>query len=203
MHPNRRLLIVDDDPAIRASWRRNLGIFHHVAVAATLAEARARLASERYDVVVLDVRLRRERGTDLLDELDPSVAVLVVSGAFDDGDEAAIAGRAHATFAKGTPIWRLREAIDRAYERCHGNLDVALRRFANAFGLRASTLPFLDLVVRSLTYEQIAQELGCAPGTVKNRMRDLLHRTGCRDRADLAARILVRHDRPEKSTRAS
>jgi DNA-binding response OmpR family regulator len=84
MHPNRKLLIVDDDPAIRAAWQRHLGARHHVDVAATLAEARALLASRPYDLVILDLRLRRESGTDLLAELDPFTAVLVVSGDFDE-----------------------------------------------------------------------------------------------------------------------
>ncbi len=77
------LLIVDDEANIRGSLQAALGREGYQAdVAASLAEARARLA-EPYDLVLLDVRLTDGSGLDLLGELRseaPDTAVIVMSG---------------------------------------------------------------------------------------------------------------------------
>jgi len=77
----KRVLIVDDDLDHHAILRVLLG--HHgfaTIHAATLADARAVLAAEHVDLVILDIRLHREHGLDLLYSLPfegPNVPVLV------------------------------------------------------------------------------------------------------------------------------
>jgi CheY-like chemotaxis protein len=64
------VLVVDDDPSLRMLCRVNLELDgHDVLEAATLAEARERLAEATVDVVLLDVHVGTEDGRKLLDEL--------------------------------------------------------------------------------------------------------------------------------------
>ncbi|MEP7001898.1 MAG: ATP-binding protein, partial [bacterium] len=78
----RRMLVVDDEPAMRAAVARFLGsLGHRVDVAASGAEARALLATSEYDVVLLDLRMPDLGGETLyreLSQLDPKHARRVV-----------------------------------------------------------------------------------------------------------------------------
>ncbi|MFN8589550.1 MAG: sigma-54 dependent transcriptional regulator [Candidatus Eisenbacteria bacterium] len=78
------LLVVDDDAAIRRQLR---GVLedegHRVSEAANAAEGHAALERERFDAVLLDLRMPGEHGLDALvrfRELAPDTAVLIVSG---------------------------------------------------------------------------------------------------------------------------
>ncbi len=53
----RRILVVDDDRAIRESLADLLGEQHDVGVAATGAEALRKLKDESFDLILLDLRL--------------------------------------------------------------------------------------------------------------------------------------------------
>jgi DNA-binding NtrC family response regulator len=65
-----RLLIVDDEEAARYGMRRALGGGGHaIEEAASVADARARLAAGPPDLMLLDVNLPGESGLDLLREL--------------------------------------------------------------------------------------------------------------------------------------
>lgn len=78
------LLLVDDRPSLRFT----LGaVFEHagyaVAEAGCLAEARRLMATRRFDVLVLDLDLNGEHGTDLLPDArrhEPYPVVAVLSG---------------------------------------------------------------------------------------------------------------------------
>lgn len=79
---SRRMLVVDDEPAMRAAvaaFLRSIG--HAVHVAANGVEARALLAASEYDVVLLDLRMPGLGGEALYRELsarDPGHAQRVV-----------------------------------------------------------------------------------------------------------------------------
>jgi DNA-binding response OmpR family regulator len=84
MTPEIRVLVVDDDEALRLLCRVNL---EHagftVTEAATVAEAEAALASPP-DVVLLDVHLGGEESTSLLARVhDAEIPVAVVTGSVD------------------------------------------------------------------------------------------------------------------------
>jgi DNA-binding NtrC family response regulator len=82
-----RVLVVDDEPSIRLLCRINLELEgHEVLEASSLATARATLAEEDVDVVVLDVHLYGERSDELVAEchaLQPPVPVVLVTGSVD------------------------------------------------------------------------------------------------------------------------
>jgi DNA-binding response OmpR family regulator len=78
------VLVVDDDTAIRLLCRVNLELEgYRVVEAASLDEARAALAAEPVEVVLLDLHVGNERGLDLLTEVRrerPELAVALLTG---------------------------------------------------------------------------------------------------------------------------
>ena len=78
----RRVLFVEDEPALRFSYERYFRDRYDLAFAATGAEALAELSTARPDVLVLDMRLPDTDGVDLLRrvrEVLPEVPVFVTT----------------------------------------------------------------------------------------------------------------------------
>jgi DNA-binding NtrC family response regulator len=82
-----RILVVDDDASIRLLCRVNFELEgHEVLEAGSLAAARASLAEESVDLVVLDVHLHGERSDDLVAECharQPRLPVVLVTGSVE------------------------------------------------------------------------------------------------------------------------
>jgi DNA-binding response OmpR family regulator len=81
--PHARVLHVEDDAQLHAVVRSMAGDRFDFELATTLREARARVALERFDVVVLDLTLPNESGWDLLPEIharQPDTRVVVLTG---------------------------------------------------------------------------------------------------------------------------
>lgn len=79
-----RVLHVEDDEQMHAVVRSMAGEHFDFELATTLREARARVALERFDVVILDLTLPNESGWDLLPDLharQPDTRVVVLTGA--------------------------------------------------------------------------------------------------------------------------
>lgn len=96
-----RVLHVEDDPDVRRVTELVLGTAVIVDAAATLSEARTRLANEIYDLILLDLSLPDGSGEDLLpvilDGPKPPVPVVVFS-ALDASD--AVSARVSASLVK-------------------------------------------------------------------------------------------------------
>ncbi len=86
-HAAARILVVDDEPSIRLLCRVNLELEgHDVLEAHSLASARALLAEEDVDLLVLDVHLHHERSDALVAECHarrPPIPVVLVTGSVD------------------------------------------------------------------------------------------------------------------------
>lgn len=84
------VLVVEDEPSMRLLCRVNLELDgHRVLEAGSLAEARAQLAEQPPDVVLLDVHLGAEHGGSLIADchgLSPPVPVVLVTGSQEGGD---------------------------------------------------------------------------------------------------------------------
>jgi DNA-binding NtrC family response regulator len=82
------ILVVEDSPAYQELYREVLEMDYDLQIVGSGEEARACLLERRYDVLLVDMRLKaEERGnTDGLDvaefahDLDPSVAIVLKSG---------------------------------------------------------------------------------------------------------------------------
>ncbi len=117
----RRVLVVDDEDAIRSSiatFLRSRG--HEVVAESSGGSALARLAVQHFDLMLCDVRMPRPSGLEVLAEalkIDPELGVLMLS-AVDDASTAmaALAGGAIDYLVKPVEFHRLDEAIQRA--RC-------------------------------------------------------------------------------------
>ena len=71
------VLLVDDDANFAAAMRGILGTEgHEVDTAASLSEARERLAAARYDVQIVDITLPDGNGLDLVDERGPRTVII-------------------------------------------------------------------------------------------------------------------------------
>ena len=80
--PRRRVLFIEDEPALRLSYERAFAQRYDAAFAATGAEALALLIAHHPDVAVLDLRLPDTDGIDLLRRLRavrPDLAVIITS----------------------------------------------------------------------------------------------------------------------------
>ena len=88
--PAHTVLVVDDDASIRLLCRLNLELDGwRVVEAASLSQARERLAGDGVDVVVLDVHVGSENGVEFLQELRrerPQLKVAMLTGSDDIGD---------------------------------------------------------------------------------------------------------------------
>ena len=133
-----RALIVDDEPLARARARRMLAEIGGVEVvgeAASAAEARARIAAARPDVLLLDIQIPGEDGFALLRSLDPRPAVVFVT-AFDRYAVRAFEENAVDYLLKPFRRERLAEALERARRD--------LERPADASGRLAALLAAME-----------------------------------------------------------
>jgi CheY-like chemotaxis protein len=85
--PARRVLVIDDDEAIRSAFARVLTLEgYSVQVAATAAEALVQVEQQRPDAILLDLKMPLINGVGFLYRLrqDPAnhdIAVAVITGA--------------------------------------------------------------------------------------------------------------------------
>ena len=90
------VLVVDDDTSLRLLCRINLELDGHaVFEAANLGAARAVLAAERVDVVLLDVHVGGDDGLELArairtEEARPAVALMTGSAVVDSAQRATV-----------------------------------------------------------------------------------------------------------------
>lgn len=112
-HGHPRVLHVEDDRDLHEVVRAMAGGRFDFELATTLREARARVALERFDVVILDLDLPNESGWDLLPAIraqQPEARVVVLTGGEMSGD---CAGRVDAVLSKSQVSPRqLLDAID-------------------------------------------------------------------------------------------
>jgi DNA-binding NtrC family response regulator len=115
------LLIVEDDPGLRASMERSLARRgHEVHGAATVAEAHQHLQSRDVDLVLVDIRLPDGSGMEVLAtarEVDDEIVVVVMT-AFPDVKLAVHAMRdgAHDFIGKPFELDELHLCVERALE---------------------------------------------------------------------------------------
>jgi DNA-binding response OmpR family regulator len=76
--PRRRVLIVEDEPALRLNYERFFNPRYELVFAATGAEAMAKLEETKPDVAVLDMRLPDTDGVALLRRMRTSRPTLPV-----------------------------------------------------------------------------------------------------------------------------
>jgi DNA-binding NarL/FixJ family response regulator len=202
-----RVLLVDDQPLVRAGLQRILSPRHGFEVVGECEEGGAAVAavvrsSDGPDVVVMDVRMRGMDGiqaTQLIRDLPNCPSVLVLT-TFDDDEILSAALRAGASGfqLKDAPGEDLIRAVT-AVARGDGWLDPAVTgrvlaayrqgapspttAAAQVAALTERELDVLRLIGRGATNTEIGQELYISEGTVKTHVGRIFSKLGLRDRA--------------------
>lgn len=152
-----KVLIVDDDAEVCATLSRIMErMGHECALAHSLEKGLARLHSEDFDLVLLDVRLPDGNGLDALPEMksrpgSPEIIILTGEGG-PDGAELAIQRGVWDYLVKPSPIKQTMLSVERALKyredkRCEKN-PVALS-LENVVGRDPKMKPIFDLVAQA------------------------------------------------------
>jgi DNA-binding NarL/FixJ family response regulator len=197
------VIIADDQTLVRHGIRSLLELseqFTVVAEASDGEEALRAVRSRRADVVLLDVRMPKKTGLEVLEEMRamkaPPPAILLTT--FDD-EAVALAGikaGARGFLLKDVSLEQLTGAIRTvvAGGTIHSPAVTervlrGIARIAPAF--EASSLPepvtkrereVLRLMAAGFSNKEIADALGAAEGTIKNHASSIFSKLGVRDR---------------------
>ncbi len=206
-----RIVLVDDQTLVRQGIRSLLELAGDVAIVAEASdgdEGVAVIRRERPDVVLLDLRMPKKGGVDVLRVLRATDALppTIVLTTFDD-DEAlldAVRAGAKGYLLKDVSLERLTEAI-RAVAAGESLIQPAItervlrglehvRRDFDALSppdpLTRRELEILRLMAGGYSNREIAGALGTAEGTVKNHASSILSKLGVRDRTRAVLKAL-------------
>jgi DNA-binding NarL/FixJ family response regulator len=208
-----RVVLVDDQTLVRRGIKSLLelaGDIDIVAEAGDGDEGIATILRERPDVVLLDVRMPRKDGLEVLRALQGARALppTILLTTFDDDDallEAVKAG-ARGYLLKDVSLERLTEAIRSVAaggsvirpaltERVLRGLEHVRRDFDAldpADPLTKREVEVLRLMAGGYSNREIADALGTAEGTVKNHASSILSKLGVRDRTRAVLKALER-----------
>lgn len=154
-----RILVLDDDRALltmTAEFLRSIG--HEVDEVGTLEQARGRVKSRPYDVVLTDLVLERGTGLELLQEiraaeLSCEVIIMTGHGGVDAAIEA-IKGGAYDFVTKPVSLSRLRIDVDKALEKVRLQEDI--RELTEGTRVRFGGLTGMSALMREL-FRKLAQ----------------------------------------------
>jgi DNA-binding NarL/FixJ family response regulator len=207
-----RVLLVDDQTLVRQGIKSLLELTVDIRAAAEATDgeqALERIASAAPDVVLLDVRMPRKSGLEVLATLrarglTPPPTLLLTT--FDD-DAVALEGvrlGARGFLLKDVSLEELTVAIrtlasggSLVASAVQERVRLGLERVGPAFD--ASPLPgrltqreteVLRLVARGLSNREVAEALGTAEGTVKNQVSSIMSKLGVRDRTRAVLKAL-------------
>ncbi len=206
-----RVVLVDDQTLVRRGIRSLLELAGDVAIVAEAADGEEGIAAilrERPDVVLLDLRMPRKNGLDVLRELHGAGALppTILLTTFDD-DEAlleAVKAGARGYLLKDVSLEQLTDAIRTVAgggtiirpaltERVLRGLEHVRRDF-DALNppdpLTKREVEILRLMAGGYSNREIAEALGTAEGTVKNQASSILSKLGVRDRTRAVLKAL-------------
>jgi DNA-binding NarL/FixJ family response regulator len=208
-----RIVLVDDQTLVRQGIRSLLGLAGDITIAAEAGdgdEALAAIAREQPDVVLLDVRMPKKNGLEVLRALKAggSMPPVILLTTFDDDDVLLDAVRtgARGYLLKDVSLEQLTEAIravaaggtvirPAVTERVLRGLEHMPRDFdalSPPDPLTKRELEILRLMAGGYSNREIADALGTAEGTIKNHASSILSKLGVRDRTRAVLKALER-----------
>jgi DNA-binding NarL/FixJ family response regulator len=198
-----RILLVEDQTLVREGLRSLLAFARDLQVAGEAGdgeEALAAIPTIRPDVVLLDIRLPKRNGLEVLQELSRAGALppTIILTTFDDDAllfEALRAG-ARGFLLKDVTFEQLTSAIRQVAaggrliqpavtERAIRSLSEAPRHFESSDvpeRLTGREREVLRLFSAGMSNREIGEALGVVEGTVKNHVHSILQKLGVRDR---------------------
>jgi DNA-binding NarL/FixJ family response regulator len=206
-----RVVLVEDQTLVRRGIRSLLELAGDVAIVAEAADGEEGVAAilrERPDVVLLDLRMPKKNGLDVLRELQAAGTLppTILLTTFDD-DEAlleAVKAGARGYLLKDVSLEQLTDAIRAVAgggtiirpaltERVLRGLEHVRRDF-DALNppdpLTKREIEILRLMAGGYSNREIADALGTAEGTVKNQASSILSKLGVRDRTRAVLKAL-------------
>lgn len=191
-----RVMLVDDHEVVRRGIVTAIDSSAALTVvgeASSVVEATRRLPAIRPDVLVVDLQLPDGTGIDVMRaarELDPEQDMLVLTS-FDD-DAARRESRAAGAAGLILKSARSKDIVS-AIEMVHGGGTV----WANDGGedepeLSESDRRIVELIGDGHSNREIAEQIGIAEKTVKNRVTVILQTLGMQRRTQVAAMVAAR-----------
>jgi DNA-binding NarL/FixJ family response regulator len=206
-----RVVLIDDQTLVRQGIRSLLELAGDISIVAEAADGEdglTMIAREHPDVVLLDVRMPRKGGLDVLRELQAAHALppTILLTTFDD-DEAlleSVKAGAKGYLLKDVSLEQLTDAIRAVAsggtvirpaisERVLRGLEHIPRDFdalSPPDPLTKRELEVLRLMAGGYSNREIAEALGAAEGTVKNHASSILSKLGVRDRTRAVLKAL-------------
>jgi DNA-binding NarL/FixJ family response regulator len=206
-----RVVLVDDQTLVRLGIRSLLELAGDITIVAEASDGEDALIviqRERPDVVLLDVRMPKKSGLDVLRTLHDAGTLppTILLTTFDD-DEALLEGvraGARGYLLKDVSLERLTEAIRTVMaggtvirpvvtERVLRGLEHIPRDFdalSPPDPLTKREVEILRLMAGGYSNREIADALGTAEGTVKNHASSILSKLGVRDRTRAVLKAL-------------
>ena len=208
-----RVVLVDDQTLVRRGIRSLLELAGDIAIVAEASDGEEGIEvirRERPEVVLLDVRMPKKTGIDVLRELKSSVTLppTILLTTFDD-DEALLDGvksGARGYLLKDVTLEQLTDAIrtvaaggtvirPAVTERVLRGLEQLPREFdasPQPDPLTRREQEILRLMAGGYSNREIAGALGTAEGTVKNHASSILSKLGVRDRTRAVLKAIER-----------
>lgn len=206
-----RIVLVDDQTLVRQGIRSLLELSGDIEIVAEASDGEEGLLAihrERPDVVLLDVRMPKKGGIDVLRELqaEGNAPPAILLTTFDD-DEVLLEGMkagargyllkdvsleqltgAIRTVAGGGTVIRpaITERVLRGLEHVRRDFDA----LSPPDPLTKREVEILRLMAGGYSNREIADALGTAEGTVKNHASSILSKLGVRDRTRAVLRAL-------------
>jgi DNA-binding NarL/FixJ family response regulator len=206
-----RVVLVDDQTLVRRGIKSLLELSGDIGIIAEAAdgeEALAVIRRERPDAVLLDVRMPKRTGVEVLQELHRAgeLPPTILLTTFDD-DEVLLEGvkaGARGYLLKDVTLEQLTDAIrtvaaggtlirPAVTERVLRGLENVRRDFESLSPpdpLTRRELEILRLMAGGYSNKEIADALGTAEGTVKNHASNILSKLGVRDRTRAVLKAL-------------
>jgi DNA-binding NarL/FixJ family response regulator len=186
-----RVLLVENDRDVAAVIEREFerdGV--SVAIAYTLADARALLQKSSVDVVIVETFLPDGRGESLLPDIEDcprQPAVIVIGVGMSELQASALEYRPITISKPVDPRALLR--IARIVAR--GFAQPVIGRFVRRFNLTKREAEATTLVSRGLKAKEIADRMSCSEKVVYAHLARACKKIGCHDYHELVALILA------------
>jgi len=188
-NPQIRILIVDDHPVVCSGLRSMLSAHADLKVGALAANGKQALAAvqqDRFDVMLLDLRMPGMDGIAVLHKLseikDPPRVIVLTSFEKEEDIYRAIRAGAQGYLLKDSSEAEMLAAIRAVFEGDHyipRNISVLLANRMKRKDLSSREFEVLDLMAQGSTNKQIASALSISDNTVRCHINNIMEKRSC------------------------
>lgn len=181
---------------LRAVWGDDI----HVDAASTLAQARQKLASESYDVVLVDLGLPDGSGIELLQEQEAGSTRFIVATIYDDDEHlfGALRAGAHGYLLKERPAGDIEASLRGLRDGMpplSSAIAVRMMEFFSAPKPAPTDNPLTErerdvlvLIAKGMSVAEAADSLGISAHTARGYVKDIYRKLGISSRAEASLR---------------